>query len=267
MNRYFMDRYLRLDPIKYEFRYKNKCFGCSKCLNEESIKKNLDDLLNPPKEKSASFVQSIIKKIAPSAKKESEEASLKKEKQIKKLKALLQSSRAENPDCNRDLFTELKQVQIISNINQPDFEDPEFYEQPSFIDTVIVKDPEINVKDMFLAQRKNLVEFEIKKIYKKQANLNSFHHKFSVEIDGEIYKLNNNPENDLHMKVEHLEKAINLIKYDPSSSKIEANFWPNIYLISQKTFEDNFYDDDQKKSNDMPPILPFEKFYLKFWKP
>ncbi|CAF0855269.1 unnamed protein product [Brachionus calyciflorus] len=269
MNRYFMDRYLRRDPIKYELIYKNKCFGCSNCLNQDEIRKNLELLTNPPKEKSPSLVHSLFKKIVPPVKKESEDALLKKQKEIYKLTNLLEKSQNLNPDCNKNLTCEMNQVQVISNINQPDFEDPDFFEQASCIDTVIVKDPELNAKDMFLAQRKDLTEFEIKKIYKKSATLNSFHHKFSVEIDGEIYKLNNNPENDLHMKVEHLEKCINLIKYDPSSSKIEANYWPNIYLISQKTFEDNFNLNESQKSKlrDMPPILPFEKFYLKFWKP
>lgn len=164
---------------------------------------------------------------------------------------------------------ELKQVQVISNINEPDFDDPNSFNQSTCIDTAIVKDPELNAKDMFLAQRKCLKEFEIKKIYKKNSNINSFHHKFSVEIDGEIYKLNNNPENDLHMKVEHMEKCINIIKYDPNSSKIKANYWPNIYLITPRTFEDEYYAQNPTAQRgplaDMPPILPFEKFYLKFW--
>lgn len=266
MNRYFMDRYLRIDPIKYEFTYKNKCHGCSKCLDGEKIGKELEELLNPPKVANPSLIHSLFKRIVQTKNKESDEVARVKQKKLNHLTNLLELYKIQNPDCNKNILCELRQCQIISSINQPDFEDPEFFEKSSSIDTVIVKDPEMNPNDMFLAQRKALSEFEVKKIYKKTGKVKSFliHHKLPIEIDGEIYKLNNNPENDLHMKVEHLEKCINLIKYDPESSKIEANYWPNVYLISRKTFEDAFY--DKKDKIDLPDILPFEKYYLKYWK-
>lgn len=71
MNRYFMDRYLRKDPIKYEFRYKNKCFGCSKCLDEKKLRKDLEVLINDKEidpisqqEKRVSMVQKLFRKFA-----------------------------------------------------------------------------------------------------------------------------------------------------------------------------------------------------------
>lgn len=44
LNRYFMDRYLRRDPIKYEFSYRCKCDGCSRCLDVANLRKELLEL-------------------------------------------------------------------------------------------------------------------------------------------------------------------------------------------------------------------------------
>ena len=82
-----------------------------------------------------------------------------------------------------------------------------------YIDTVVVKDPQFNPKDMFLASRKQLKEYELKKLNsggldKKYSSFNYF----AIEIDGEIYKLHNSPEDDLHIHVELIENCINLLK-------------------------------------------------------
>lgn len=62
MNRYFMDRYLRRDPVKYDFSYKLKCFGCSKCLNGAHLKQELDDLIaNKQSHQSNSGSSSLLK--------------------------------------------------------------------------------------------------------------------------------------------------------------------------------------------------------------
>lgn len=54
MSRYFMKRYLRRDPIKLEFVYKLKCHGCSNCLNEAALKRELNELVTTVKSTSGS---------------------------------------------------------------------------------------------------------------------------------------------------------------------------------------------------------------------
>jgi acylglycerol kinase len=39
MNNYFTRRLLVRQPLKYTFQYKLKCFGCSKCLDSEALKR------------------------------------------------------------------------------------------------------------------------------------------------------------------------------------------------------------------------------------
>jgi hypothetical protein len=153
-----------------------------------------------------------------------------------------------------------------------DFENPQNDPTASCIDTVIVKDPEFNAKDMFLAEKKQLKEYEIKRLHSDKPQMHKTINSdlFSIEIDGEIYKLINSKEINLTIKVKHLEKHIRMIKCDPNATKIHINNWPKIYLISKKTFEEEFSTDVNKlreNSLQTPNILPFEKFYLKYWKP
>ena len=44
MNRYFMARHLRRQPINFKLDYKLKCNGCSNCLNEIELKTKLNNL-------------------------------------------------------------------------------------------------------------------------------------------------------------------------------------------------------------------------------
>lgn len=148
-------------------------------------------------------------------------------------------------------------------------------QEPSYLDTVIVKDPEFNAKEMHLADKKLLRELRIRKYndhtgekWSKSFNSN----RFAIEIDGEVYKLNNKTENDLILSIKHVEKRLNLIKMDPyKNEKIEVNYWPNIYLISKQTFDrvlkGKNKSEQPKEELEMPSILPFEKFYLKYWMP
>jgi hypothetical protein len=186
------------------------------------------------------------------------------------LKNLIEKSKKTNENCNKAFTNELKQVQIISNINEPCLDAKE--EINSSIATVIVKDPEFNKKDMFLANKKHLTEFEIKKLVSPTSfdRKHSTENYFALEIDGEIYKLNNKPENDLSIKVELIENCINLLQFDQAlSDSIKPNYLPKIFSLSERTLKENFYDknDGQTRTIEMPPLLPFEKFYFDYLKP
>lgn len=113
---------------------------------------------------------------------------------------------------------------------------------------------------MWLARKRELAEFEIKKSNANSKNLkfkrlaDNLDNWFCIEIDGEIYKLNNQPGHELKIRVEHLEKHIQLLKTDQEFSKsVQVNFWSQIYK-------------KQKSNDDMPPIRPFENLYIDFSK-
>ena len=282
-----MDRYLRRDPIKYSFKYKTKCTGCSNCLNQSQLVNELNDItkngLTSTKKtetvqstENSSLLRIFYKKffkLNPVLSKEALEE-LKVNTQLKKenLKNLIEKSKKINENCNKIFTNELKQVQIISNINEP-YIDPND-EVNSSIATVIVKDPEFNRKDMFLANKKYLTEFEIKKLASPTSldKKHSTENYFAIEIDGEIYKLNNRPENDLSIKVELIENCINLLQFDQAlSDSIKSNYLAKIFSLSPSTLNKEFFavsvKDSEKSNIEMPPILPFEKFYLDYWKP
>ena len=177
MNRYLMARYLHRDPLNYRFTYKCKCTGCSKCLNQLQLQNELNDLVknglnssdkaNTDTNESKSFLKTFYKKffnIKPILSKEAlNEIKLKTQLKKEKLSKLIEKSKSSNDNCNKIFSKELKQVQIISNINEP-YNDPS-EEINASIATVIVKDPEFNKKDMFLADKKHLTQFEIKKLH------------------------------------------------------------------------------------------------------
>lgn len=283
MNRYFMERFLRRNPIKYEFSYKLKCIGCSKCLNKAELEKELNEVKNnylgqkveAKSDANSSLLRVVYKKffkIQPKLSKEAiEEAKQKKQLKIDKLSKLIEKASINNDDCNKMHKTFLTQVQLISNINDPydaESKHVEINNETSSIDTVIVKDPEFNAKDMFLAQKKELKEFELKKLgstgLDKDNPALGF---FAIEIDGEIYKLNNKPENHLSINVEVIENCINLLKFDEElSNSIKASPLPNIFNLSKRTLNEVFFG-PSPDTNEMPPILPFEKLYLKYQNP
>lgn len=165
----------------------------------------------------------------------------------------------------------LTQVQIISNINTPDTSNPNDV-LPSYLDTVIVKDPQFNPKDMFLAERKPLSEFTIRRlhsdlpVFNEQVNSE----RMAIDIDGELYKLINTRPMDLTIRVTHVDKPIRMIRCDPNAARVTAEMpWPKVYLVSNKTFEEEMQlsdEDKQKLEHTLKPnLLPFEKFYLRFW--
>lgn len=165
----------------------------------------------------------------------------------------------------------MTQVQIIGNINYPDFDNPND-EIPPYIDTAIVKDPLFNPKAMFLAESKKLTEFSIRRIHSDlpvfNENVNS--ERIAIEIDGEIYKLVNARDMNMRVRVSHVEKPIRLVKCDPTAAQVTSYTpWPKIYLVSKKTYEEEMVLSDEDKSKLeytlVPNMLPFEKFYLKFW--
>jgi hypothetical protein len=222
---------------------------------------------------------SAIKSISGIKPKENVEENLRIEQSKQLIEEKLKKAKILNPNCDRELTANLTQVQIIANINDQDFADNMNENEPSYVDTVIVKDPEFNTKEMHLADKKLLREFRIRKFNEetKQWSTSFNTNRFAIEIDGEVYKLNNKPENDLIMKIAHLEKCINVIRLNPSTSpQIKVNYWPNVYLMSKQAFE-NFFKGQQKSNGkaaaseeqpvEMPAILPFEQWYLKFWMP
>ena len=276
-----MDRYLRRDPIKYRFTYKVKCTGCSKCLHQAELNAELTDLIKNglnAKTKTAdsnenrSFLRVFYKKLFKMSPVLSKEAlnDLKLKTQLKKeqLANLIEKSKLSNENCGKIFSNELKHVQIISNINEP-YNDPS-QEINSSIATVIVKDPEVNAKDMFLANKKHLTQFEIKKLHsptcrdKEHATENYL----ALDIDGEIYKLDNKEANDLTVNVEIVENCIQLLKFDQElSDSIKANPLPKVFGLSQRTLNEYFFAKKSDESKQMPAILPFEKFYLNYWRP
>ena len=282
MNRYLMDRYLRRDPLKYQFTYKTKCAGCSNCLNQTDLTNDLNDLTkngltstqtSKINNENASLLRKFYAKffkLKPIQSKQVLEE-LKINTQLRKdhLKTQIEKSKKANENCNKMFTSELKQVQIISNINEPYTDASD--EINSSIATVIVKDPEFNKKDMFLANKKHLTEFEIKKL-NSSSTLDKEHstqNYLALEIDGEIYKLNNKPENNLSIKVELIENCIHLIKFDQElSDSIKVNPLPKIFSLSKRTLNEYYFNKTSDESSvEMPPILPFEHFYLNFWRP
>ena len=173
---------------------------------------------------------------------------------------MIEKSKIKNENCGKLYETNLIQSEVISNINQPEFRTDSLVG----IQSVIVKDPEFNPKDIFLADKKSLNEFEL---VKKNLNEKKFNFKrpednmeniFCLEIDGETYKLNNLPENNLKVHVKHMEKCLNLIVHDPVlTSNIKANYMPKIYY--------SLNDEIKSTNNDMPSIRPFESLYQKYW--
>lgn len=185
---------------------------------------------------------------------------------------MLEKAKKPNNECGKIHKSLLTQVQIIASINNPELISENSATDPSYIDTAIVKDPTFNPKSMFLAERKELDQFEIKRLQsdkpKFSKTLNS--EMFSIEIDGEIYKLSNTPETDLSVEVKHLEKRVKMIRADPNALAVTGSSpWPKVYLVSNKTFEEELMMSDEQKSSLehslTPNLLRFEKFYLKYW--
>lgn len=183
----------------------------------------------------------------------------------------MEKSRHENKECGKTYTSNLTQVQIIANINHPDVDNPND-EIPPYIDTAIVRDPQFNPKVMFLAERKQLSEITIRRIH---TDLPVFNEKvnserMSIDIDGEIYKLVNARDADMRIKITHVDKPVKLIRCDSNAAKVTADTpWPKIYLVSNKTYEEEMVMSDEEKRKLehtlKPNLLPFEKFYLKFW--
>ncbi len=123
-----------------------------------------------------------------------------------------------------------------------------------------------------MASKKYLKEYELKKLNSvgRDKEKASFDY-FAIEIDGEIYKLNNKPEKNLKIHVELVENCINLIKFDSElSHSVKSTYLQKIYLLSRRTLEEYFLNKktvDKDDNREMPTILPFEKFYLNYWKP
>ena len=273
INRYFMDRSLRRQPIKYEFDYKLKCNGCSKCLNQNELKIQLDQIINANKIKkqtsnseNKSLLQIIYSKFFTMSSIQAIESPAAKETRLNKIKTvetLIEKSKTKNEKCDKLTKSNLIQTQVYARVNDAG----DTGSEPSAIECVLVKDENYNVKSMFLADKKLVKEFQIVKlnknersIYFKRAeeNLENF---FCVQIDGEIYKLDNFNENNLKIQVKHVEKCFRLLKHDPNYSlNIKPNDTMNVYsLIGKNSIVDNAREDD------MPKIKPFEKYYLKFW--
>lgn len=276
MNRYFTDRYLRRQPVKFNFSYKLKCHGCSKCLSTEEMKSKLENFINkksqaanvklPETDAKVSIFQRLYRSLIgignlKGYEKETAEDKEKRLQTIKSLQEMVTRSETHNRDCGRLFETKLVQAQIEANINSdPILENNKENMDESALDTVIVKDVKFNFDDMFLAQKKRLAEFELSK---SNVNERGFRFKrpednmentFCVEIDGETYKLDNQPGRERKVRVEHMEKAIRLLRHDPEYSRnIQINFWPRIYR-------------NRKHVGDMPAIQPFENLYIEYSK-
>ncbi len=267
MNRYFTDRYLRRQPVRYSFNYILKC-------HEEELRAKLNNLINNIDErvsKTETPKLSLMQKfyynffgIASNFKlKETTETKETRLNEIKRLETLIKrTAEKENSQNSGKLFeTKLIQSQIEMNINScPILENNQENDEPSAIDNVVVKDVKYNFDDMFLAQRRSLDKFELKKTNANEKNIkfkkpeDNMENFFCVEIDGEIYKLDNRKGHELKICVEHMEKAIKLLRHDPELSKsIQVNYWPRVYM-------------NKKHTGDMPPIKPFENFYISFSK-
>jgi diacylglycerol kinase family enzyme len=289
MNEYFMRRFLRISPLKYELKYKLQCNGCSKCLNEHDLRNALETLINKssansPKTNSSSLVNRDLKesrssmiqlfynlffKIGSIKLKETPEQLETKLKQVRLLNTLIEKSKQINENCNKVYEATLMQTHLIARVNesseyskeeQASFEEGK--SEKSYIDVAIVKDPEYNLKDMFLAERKEYKEFQVRKL--TNATEKKFpeerENEFRIEIDGEIYKLDNK-HNDLAIRIEHLEKCINFLRPDPNLCKnIKSNSESKLYLKKMRLeMEKN------SKNINFPTIRPFENLYLSYW--
>ena len=280
MNRYFMDRFLRRNPIRFHLTYKNKCNGCSQCLNEKMLVEQLNNLSRPNQgaiqqdDGERHLLKLIYKKfikgrIQP---KETAAAIAKRERQRKIYERLIAKSKLVNTDCNRAHEANLIQTQLIANINEPDPDAPapspdaipESGDE-SGIATVLVRDPEFNVKSMFLADKRYLKEFEIKKLPSPAKFIEENEiDQFSIDVDGEIYKLDNRAETNLSVRVEYLEKCINLLTHDPKiSQSINSNREANLYLW--KRANKDRHHQTPLDADSLPKLQPFERLYLDYW--
>lgn len=275
MNRYFTDRYLRRQPVRFNFSYKLKCHGCSKCLSTLEMKSKLDNFINKKSQSTKSPLEtevkvSIFQRLYRSLigtgslkgyEKETAEDKEKRLETIKSMQEMITRSETENKDCGRLFETKLIQAQIEADINRyPILEDNQVNMEESALDTVIVKDVKFNFDDMFLAQKKRLAEFQLSKSNVNERGLrfkrpeDNLENTFCVEIDGETYKLDNQPGRERSVHVEHMEKAIRLLRHDPEYSRnIQISFWPRIYR-------------NRKHVGDMPAIQPFENAYIEYSK-
>jgi len=277
-NQYFCERFLLRNPFQFEFAYKLKCTGCSKCLNKEELELELKNLVENTKtsnKSNGSWLGSLRNVFSRMAKPILTKEQIDRENRVKaNLGAKIQKAGETNNDCNKIHATQLKQVQLVANINYPAQNEQE--ENLDLggegIETVIVKDPKFNYDDMFLADKKNLAEFEIKKMpnlgpdvdRNPAANLN----RLALEIDGEIYRLDNHIDEDLSIRVEQVNQCIHLLKLDTQlASSIEPNYLPKIVHLTKRSLEEFFYGKKVETADkeECPPMLPFEKYYLKFW--
>jgi len=172
MNKYFMSRHLRRQPIKFSLDYKLKCTGCATCLNETELRTKLTNLIRKKEniktqisqnnmDNNDSFIKTIFRMFFSVGKfnlKETPEQIDNKQREKKYFENLIEKSQTINEKCDKLFETNLIQSEVISNINEP-----EFRNEVNGIQTVIVKDPEFNPKDMFLADKKSLNEFELVK--------------------------------------------------------------------------------------------------------
>ena len=272
MNQYFMARFLRRQPINYKFDYKLKCTGCSNCLNETELKTQLSNLIQRKdlikqttndEPASGSFLTMFFRKFFKVGKftlKETPEQEEKRKQERNKLETLIEKSKSLNDKCGKLFETEIIQTELISNINEPPIDSS----KPLGIDTVLVRDPEYNAKKMFLAEKKLLSEFELKKRNLNEKKIrfkdleDNINNVMCVEIDGEIFKLNNLPEANLKLTVKHLDKCFNMLAYDPTLAQIKPNEEAKLYLLNEEKKNNNYVDA-------MPFIRPFEKLYYNYW--
>jgi len=275
MNRYFMARHLRRQPVKFNLTYKLKCNGCSKCLDESELNEKLRSLITKKETTksiqlsesngSSSFIQILFRKFFSFGKftlKDTPEQLENRLKEKKIYESLIQRSKLKNEKCNKIFTANLVQSEIIANINEPW---QETNTESRGIQTVVVRDPEFNQKKMFLAEKKFLNEFEIVKENLNEKNIkfknpeSNLDNVFCIELDGETYKLDNFPATNLKIRVEHLENRFNLLVHDEEMSKnIQPSFWSHVY----NTFRSEVKNDS---NNEMPLIKPFENLYLKYW--
>jgi diacylglycerol kinase family enzyme len=257
MNHYFMKRYLLRNPYNYEFTYKNKCYGCSKCLNSVDLNNRLkqvneeyENVKRNQFNKNLSLFKrliSILSHSRPNSKEIQMNLLKQKEEQMKELRSAIEKSKRANKDCEKIYTSNLLQVQLYANINEQ--------EDEPYIDTVIVKDPKFNFDEMFLAKNRNLKEFQIRRTNVKELDKNQESvQRMAIEIDGEIYKLNNSKENELSLKVELVENCLNIF-YLNRETLLESNSYTN----SQTTNE-------SATQNQKVSIQPFKHLYDSYLK-
>jgi hypothetical protein len=163
------------------------------------------------------------------------------------LRSAIEKSKRANKDCEKIYTSNLLQVQLYANINEQ--------EDEPYIDTVIVKDPKFNFDEMFLAKNRNLKEFQIRRTNVKELDKNQESvQRMAIEIDGEIYKLNNSKENELSLKVELVENCLNIF-YLNRETLLESNSYTN----SQTTNE-------SATQNQKVSIQPFKHLYDSYLK-